>query len=314
MVRGNRGAVACLVVAALIGGCRDAAETPPPEWRDLVATKGQQYPVPRVWLASEEARIAHDLVLPDAVPRPVPFDFEAARGPWYWPRSKREVAVDYFRHLCRTEAGEWIFEKPENVEGLYFARPRGGGETERYVNDVYGVEAPWVERDLMVSRDTLAHAGVLFVAPPFRNYRYVEEPKREIEWQEKIYLPFISLSGYRTKFKILPGGLKKDFKVTSPMQVYGVGELSSKYGYSWRGIVRPLDRNFRISGTELVIYRISDKSVIAVKRNFLIGKVSARANESAQWSMANSCREIGSAKGDMYISDFAQKVLIETRF
>lgn len=311
MVRGIRGALACLVVAALIGGCRDAAETPPPEWQDLVATKGQHYPVPRAWLASDEARIAHDLVLPAAVPRPVPFDFEAARGPWYWPRSKREVAVDYFRHLCRTEAGEWIFETPENVEGLYFARPRGGGETERYVNNIYGVEAPWVERYLMVFTDSLNDAAGLFVAPPFRNYIYIEQPKREVEWQREIKLPFIKLSGYKTRYKFEPVGRIKDLVVVSPMQLHGVNNISSKFGYTWRGIVRAKDREFRISGTELVIYKISDRSVIAVKRNFLLGKVAAEFGESAQWSLANSCKEIGLAKGDMYISNFAQKVLIE---
>lgn len=119
---------------------------PAGSWGEMVRTKGQYYPIPALWIQSPEGRIAHDLVLPPGVPAPVPFDFDAADGPWFWPKSDWEVSKAYFNHLCKTEAGEWIFEKKTDVEGLYFARPMGQPSS-AYLSNLYAVEAPFVEKE-----------------------------------------------------------------------------------------------------------------------------------------------------------------------
>lgn len=277
------------------------------------ATKGQHYPVPRVWLASDEARIAHDLVLPAAVPRPVPFDFEAARGPWYWPRSKREVAVDYFRHLCRTEAGEWIFEKPENVEGLYFARPRGGGETEKYLSDAYSVEAPWAERVFIRLGDSLNASGELFIWPPHRNYKYLELPKFDVSWQKEIYKDHIKIIGKtRAQINLTENEHRKNERPVF-FEVFGVDSVSSKYAYTWRGIVRPDDRKMRVSGSELIVYERERKKVIAIKRMFQNGGFGTSI-EKVNWNLASNCFDEKSSNNGLYMPEFVQRVLIESTY
>jgi len=74
----------------------------PESSRVLVSTEGQAFPVPQEWLTDEEARIAHSLRLPDAVPRPVPYDFSQPLWERKWFGAHDKQAVRYWRHLCAT--------------------------------------------------------------------------------------------------------------------------------------------------------------------------------------------------------------------
>ena len=62
-------------------------------------------------LATEEGRFAHSI----RIPNPVPAD--SGYKPGMTPQ-------DYFDHLCKTEAGEFIYKTVANVEGLFLMRPR----------------------------------------------------------------------------------------------------------------------------------------------------------------------------------------------
>ena len=53
------------------------------------------------------------------IPNPVPED--SGYKPGMTPQ-------EYFDHLCKTEAGEFIYKTVENVEGMYMMRPRGASE------------------------------------------------------------------------------------------------------------------------------------------------------------------------------------------
>ena len=55
-------------------------------------------------LATEEGKFAHSI----RIPNPVPEDSG------YKPGTSKE----YFDHLCKTEAGEFIYKTVEKVEGL----------------------------------------------------------------------------------------------------------------------------------------------------------------------------------------------------
>ena len=56
--------------------------------------------------ATEEGRLAHSI----KIPNPVPKDSGYKSG---------MTPQEYFDHLCRTEAGEFIYKTVENVEGLH---------------------------------------------------------------------------------------------------------------------------------------------------------------------------------------------------
>lgn len=276
-------------------------------WKQLVRTKGQYYPVPVEWLQSPEGRIAHDLVLPAAVPRPVPFDFDKADGYWFWPKSNWEVSKAYFKHLCETEAGEWIFEKKTDVEGLYFARPIAR-PTDAYLNNLYAVEAPFVEKEFQLTADSLKVRGWNFVSPPFRNYYYVEEPRREVGWQSAIEEPYIKIFGYSTTWEILKNGYVKNVEMKTPMQVLGIDAPLSKYALTWRGISRPLDREYRIAGGEMIVYERESGKVIAVSRTFQLGRKGKSPLQISSWFQSPACRQ-GVWPGDALLGEFSGRVI-----
>jgi hypothetical protein len=167
--------VAALAMAPFYAGAEPHVPT---KWTTFVKVEGQPVPIPQQWLQDEEARIAYSLKLPDSVPKPAPFDSDKAWWQSWLPGTPR-VAVQYFNHLCKTEAGEWIFRRVQNVAGLYFARPQRA-PTSGLLRDPFGPEMPWIQREFLLTGDSLHWQGTWFVEPPTRNYRYVEQPRRDV--------------------------------------------------------------------------------------------------------------------------------------
>src|SRR5438445_5085882 len=92
------------------------------KWTAFARVDGQPDPVPVEWLSTAEGKFAQSIKLPDAVPKPVPFDFAKAKMVAALP-AKPSVSEQYFEHLCSTEAGEFVFRMVQDVEGIYFMRP-----------------------------------------------------------------------------------------------------------------------------------------------------------------------------------------------
>ena len=82
-------------------------------------------------LATEEGRFAHSIKIPNPVPE------DSGYKPGMMPEQ-------YFDHLCKTEAGEFIYKTVEHVEGFYLMRPRKRA-TDYEMEHLYGLEAPYVE-------------------------------------------------------------------------------------------------------------------------------------------------------------------------
>lgn len=258
----------------------------------LVSVAGQPEPIPSHWLDSAEARITHDLRLPEAVPRPVSFDFDKASWRTWRPNTPK-VAAQYFDHLCRTEAGQWIFRTVRDVEGLYFARPQGR-PTGDQLTDPDHLEMPWIQRIFMLQGDGSAHhQGTWFIQPPLYNYRFVEQPRREVPWQSGIDTPYIRLFGYTRQAALDQEGKPTIyFKDKTPMQVIGIVKLTARYGYTWRGIRRPRDREHGIAGGEVLVYDLSTHEVLAVRRQFLIASKNPRGAGKAMWEVAAKCPQL----------------------
>ncbi|MBK9625016.1 MAG: hypothetical protein KA388_02340 [Rhodocyclaceae bacterium] len=302
----NQVALALLAIAQLSGPAYAQAVVEksgrviytPIKWEKFVSVAGQPLPVPEQWLQDEEARIAHSLKLPDAVPKMLPFDFDKARWQALMP-GKPNVALQYFNHLCDNEAGEWIFRKAENVEGLYFARPQGmpGGGM---MTDPYGPEAPWVQRMPGVVDDSLRRQGSMFVSPPHLMFRFVEQPRRylnwmnrTVAWQAHIMEPYIRLFGYTTQPDVNPDGtFAETRRPKDPAQIIGIAAPSARYAYTWRGLVRERDREHNIAGAELIIYERESKEIMAVRRNFVVSPKNARGPEKTLWELGATCPKV----------------------
>lgn len=302
------GVVALAVAGIVMLKPRTWYVEPPPAWKKQVRTKGQFYPIPEAWISTPEGRIAHDLVLPDAAPKPVPFDFEKAFGPWYHRSNKSKVAILYFNHLCDTEAGEWIFEKVKGVEGVYFARPELR-VTETFLSQVYGPEAPAVETEMHWSPEDLESHGRWFVDPPWQNFKFFEEPWWGADWQQDINKPYVRISGYTSLAVKDPYSKQISYEKVTPNQAIGIDSISTEYAYTWRGIVRPRDREFQIGGSEVIIYHRISKKVVAVKRMFSLTRSNVKRGITAQWHFANGCA--GHRRTEqMFFVDFPQEVLV----
>lgn len=261
--------------------CAGPATTPSSSrWMKFVQVEGQAEPVPAEWVSTPEGRLAHSIKLPNPLPR----DSGYREG---------MDAKEYFAHLCKTEAGEFIYKTVESVEGFLFARPpmRPTGDDLR---DRYKLEAPEIERTFYLLSATPEDRAGIFIAPKFNLFRYVEEPNTKDDSKEA----YLRSSGF-------VGG-------KSPMKVEKVAALGSRYGLTWRGLLRPRDRELGISGGEWLVYDLKSNEILAVMRNFGRTEKTPNSPEGLWWLNALSCpvfSEKYKFSSSEKIYDFVSKVL-----
>jgi len=251
------------VVAAILGfglcvACVDSAgKDPKSPWTRFVQVDGQPEPVPEQWVATPEGKFAHSI----RIPNPVPKDSGYRRG---------MTSEQYFEHLCRTEAGEFIFKTVENVEGFYFMRPPKW-PTDDNLKDRYKLEAPEIERTFQLFRATPEERGQIFINPPWALYAFVEEPSQTKQLRE----PFVRIRGYQQR--------------VSPNQVEAISQLASRYGLTWRGLKRRYDRELAIAGSEWLVLDLRTYEVMAIERNFARTGRTRNAPEGIWWLNALNC-------------------------
>jgi hypothetical protein len=186
---------------------------------------------------------------------------------------------EYFAHLCKTEAGEFIYKTMENVEGLYQLRPRESAKNDYLLEHLYAMEDPY---GLAVGvRDSPQD---YFVQPAIGKYQYLE-----------ISLPQAAKTGEGQKYRRyyrdekthpgsqFPTAINGQFvQVPYIVAMVDVPTLQSRYGYTWRGITRSHDRELGIAGGELIILDLQTNEVLAVRRSF-VRSGSVRNNLTGVW-------------------------------
>ncbi|MEW6107100.1 MAG: hypothetical protein AB1563_12190 [Bacillota bacterium] len=203
-------------------------------------------------LATEEGRFAHSIKIPNPVPE------DSGYKPGMTPQ-------EYFEHLCKTEAGEFIYKTVEHVEGLLQLRLRDN-PTDYELEHLYALEDPYGH-----SVGVRDHPEEYFVQPAIGKYQFLEIPlpKNSKTVEGMKYRRF-----YRDE-KAHPG---KDYQtavngkfVRVPYIVAeeDVSSPRSRYGYTWRGITRPHDRELGIAGGELIILDLQTNEVFAVRRGYV---------------------------------------------
>ena len=265
------------VVAAILGfglcvACVDSAgKDPKSPWTRFVQVDGQPEPVPEQWVATPEGKFAHSI----RIPNPVPKDSGYRRG---------MTSEQYFEHLCRTEAGEFIFKTVENVEGFYFMRPPKR-PTDDILKNRYVLEDPYTERFFQLREADPKKRATKFVNPPWYRYRFVEEPTHAGYWDAGgVIAPFIELSGY--------------VQGESQMDLQQREHLKSRYGYTWRGIRRSADREHALAGSEALVVDVGSGEVLAVFRNYVRTGFTRNVAEGIWWLNAVSCSNVPKAYQD----------------
>lgn len=219
-------------------------------------------------LATPEGRLAHSIKLPLTV------------SPRTYHAGMTEDA--YFNELCK-EAGEFTFSSVKDVEGILQLRPRkiAGGQILRHL---YALEDPYGYRDWEAR-----HPESFYVKP--KRYRFLETPANSEEPVREVIRYF----GYDGQD---PKTMKKEVSATR----------QSRYGFTWRGISRPNDREMGIAGGELIVIEIDTGKVLGVKRGFARTGETHSAPLHIWWRAAKVCP--GDSNDIYAVAQFVTKVLV----
>ena len=218
-------------------------------------------------LATDEGRFAHSIKIPNPVPE------DSGYKPGMTPK-------EYFDHLCKTEAGEFIYKTVEDVEGIYQMRPRQMA-TDYEMMHLYALEDPYNAyenmseetyvnpryMDAVKTKDIKKRAYRLY--KPDQNYKFLEKPiptPLQNPTDGAKYLRYSKPNTEKLVFEndqyIYPGDQQP------PMLEERVKEPNSRYGFTWRGITRPHDRELGIVGGEVIVLDLQTNEVLAVRRGY----------------------------------------------
>ena len=243
-------------------------------------------------LATEEGRFAHSIKIPD----PVPEDSGYKSG---------MTPEQYFDHLCKTEAGEFIYKTVENVEGLYMMRPRKEA-TDDELSHLYALEDPY--GDAMGER---GHSQDYLVQPPFGLYQFMEEPsKSKGDSTEKVRRYYRGALNESSKSFVYMKGSHSE-SVPYIIKSETVSDPASHFGYTWRGISRPHDRELGITGGELIVLDLRTKEVLGVRRAY-IRSGGVRNNLTGIWWLGGGkCERFGARAPIAFIYDVLKPRSVE---
>jgi hypothetical protein len=158
------------------------------------------------------------------------------------------TSEEYFHHLCNAEAGEFVFRKVQDVDGLVQLRPLER-PTDDELKSRYALEHPdGAIRYIGGSPETL------FVRTT--RYQYFEIGFTSQYAKYGVNGPFIRFSGY------------DEFKDRG-MSATAATRPQAKYGFLWRGVKRPHDRENGIAGGEVIVIDTSTNEVLGVRRTYL---------------------------------------------
>ena len=205
--------------------------------------------------------------------------------------------IDYWRALCKAEAGEFIYKRVEDVEGIYQIRPRKK-ESEYGMTDRYVMEDPYGYVDGEVGRE-----GVfMFVGPPDIGplsspyYSYLESAPvdlsipyyRRDEFNGSLFDPRPENARFQRFYGYDHGNQKK-------MRMKWTIDLDSKYGFTWQGISRQKDRELGVAGGETADVELATNKVIAIRRGFILANT--YSNGGISWLTGNACPEYSKMEG-----------------
>lgn len=236
---------------------------------------------------------AHNLKLPDSVRKLQPFNFPLARLKALAP-GQPDVSTQYFNHLCNTESGEYIFKTASNIEGLFQMRPRGEIADTPLDFNRYALEEP---TGVGWSNDEGTDDNVykMYILPMYGKYTFMERPNPDdpntiIRAVRAVNpnLPVGEDYGHHTAVRIKPG-VNVGFSLRLMVGYETVNQRQARYGYTWRGIQRDLDRRYSIGAGEYLIVDLDTNEVLAVKRRFKQSGYDRNTTSHIWWGNARPC-------------------------
>ncbi len=217
--------------------------------------------------------------------------------PMKWPEPPVEsvyregmTPVEYWRALCKAEAGEFIYRTVEDVDGLYQIRPRKH-ETLQQMADRYVVEDPY-GTNVGEENSEIFFSYIIpreKWQPDLPGYTYIESAPLTGESINRSSFLDPSLSSSAPPGSKFERYFGYDRKFSSNLKKQWTPELRTRWGFTWRGIHRPHDRELGIAGGELVVVDLLTNEILAVRRGFVLGK--STSTGGVEWQSAISCPE-----------------------
>jgi hypothetical protein len=242
-------------------------------------------------LETEEGRFAHAIKIPNPVPE------DSGYKPGMTPQ-------EYFEHLCKTEAGEFIYKTVENVEGLYMMRLRKR-TTDYELEHLYALEDPYGE----VSGEN-DHPEEYFVQPAIGKYQFLEMPGQQVGVKYQRYYRDSGAHPGREYQTAIDGHFVRVPYIVAEKQV---DKLQSKQGFTWRGIVRSHDRELGIAGSELILLDLQTNEVLGVRRGY-IRTGSIRNNLTGVWWLTGqTCPKITRKPDHWFIREVLKPAVLSER-
>ncbi len=231
---------------------------------------------------------AHGLRLPDSVPQAVPFAFWLARLRALIP-GQPNVSEQYFEHLCLTEAGDYVFRRIENVEGVFQLRPRPPIYGTPIDFDPYRLEEPTGIG--AADSGTLGwEAPINLVQPPLGRYAFLEQPATTIGRVTRYS------RGRNENPPRYERGVRAGDRDNQPAYLPFLvvreefSQRRARYGFTWRGLRRPHDRRHAIASGEYLIVDLDTAEVLAVKRAFKLSGRDRNTPSGVWWGNALWCK------------------------
>ena len=240
-------------------------------------------------LATEEGRFAHSI----KIPSPVLADSGYKPG---------MTSQEYFDHLCKTEAGEFIYKTVDGVAGIYQMRPRH--QAPDAANHLYALEDPYGGPEGSSEPE-------FWLVEPSR-YNYFESPeltREELGGRRGFWHPsYFSIPSVGSKVARYSGydghefpTMRKEYDVTR----------KSRYGYTWRGITRPRDREMGVAGSELLVLDLRTNEVLGVQRGYARFDIDKNVPGTAAMQWSRRCPAGPNMGGGARLS-FILKILTPT--
>ena len=224
--------------------------------------------------------------------------------PFQWPEAPKDQvykkgmsSAEYFDALCKAEAGKFIYKTIDDVEGIYQIRPLKDHQSNVILQDRYVFESPYQQ-----AIDSAKRPGLNLLGPD--EYLFVEtviyEPRSKTILERSYDSSFLAPVPEGEKYIRYEGEAYRDFKNVKKKYV---AELRSQYGYVWRGIRRPHDREHAIAGGELAIVDLKTNKILALWRGFI--RSGSSKSKKVWWLSGQACPKIYGDK------DMLDKFMVE---
>jgi hypothetical protein len=186
-------------------------------------------------------------------------------------RDTRAAAEAHFRKMCETKAGEWMYSRPETVNGVVLLRPRSKA-SDRDLRDQHWTGDPYGYSPFEVDP-----IGFL-VTPNHPVLAFVEV--------------FVSADASAS---VGSGWLRYEVDSTNPSQIsvraVPIPYRTAQYGFTWRDISTPEDREHWVAGGEMALVEIATGTVVARRVgyiwNYFMGGL---PDYSLSWLLAGDAR------------------------